>query len=295
MDRLSYLNSQNVPFIPEVELQSKEQLYSLQEIINSSEAKAISIVFPQKILNNDEFIKQAQTVLFSETYKIPSIITMIIEDNKSIESSMERLAILFKNNHILAVSLRVKFHHESDPGITSYYRILYSTLQKYNMNSSIMVRSQYKNLDESLIHASLHSGGLILSGIGNIICIELESGTYEETYSLSLDILQAARLRINKAEFISCPSCGRTLFNLQETTKRIREKTGHLKGVKIAIMGCIVNGPGEMADADFGYVGAGPGKIHLYRGSEIVKKNIDESSADQVLIDLIKESNLWHS
>jgi (E)-4-hydroxy-3-methylbut-2-enyl-diphosphate synthase len=106
-------------------------------------------------------------------------------------------------------------------------------------------------------------------------------------------ILQATRTRISKTEYISCPSCGRTLFNLQETTAKIRSVTNHLKGVKIAIMGCIVNGPGEMADADFGYVGSGPGKITLYKGKEVVKKNVDSEIAVDELIHLLKEHDAW--
>jgi (E)-4-hydroxy-3-methylbut-2-enyl-diphosphate synthase len=109
----------------------------------------------------------------------------------------------------------------------------------------------------------------------------------------SFGILQATRTRISKTEYISCPSCGRTLFDLQETTAKIRARTNHLKGVKIAIMGCIVNGPGEMADADFGYVGSGPGKITLYRGKEIVKRNVNSEVAVDELIGLLKESEAW--
>jgi (E)-4-hydroxy-3-methylbut-2-enyl-diphosphate synthase len=106
-------------------------------------------------------------------------------------------------------------------------------------------------------------------------------------------ILQAARVRISKTEYIACPSCGRTLFDLQETTEMIRKRTEHLKGVKIAIMGCIVNGPGEMADADYGYVGSGVGKITLYRGKNIVKRNIPEANAVDELIELIREDEKW--
>jgi (E)-4-hydroxy-3-methylbut-2-enyl-diphosphate synthase len=106
-------------------------------------------------------------------------------------------------------------------------------------------------------------------------------------------ILQAARVRTSKTEYIACPSCGRTLFDLQETTEMIRKRTSHLKGVKIAIMGCIVNGPGEMADADYGYVGSGPGKITLYRGKEIVTKAIASEFAVDKLIDLIREDGNW--
>ena len=111
--------------------------------------------------------------------------------------------------------------------------------------------------------------------------------------SISFGILQASRTRISKTEYISCPSCGRTLFDLQETTAKVREKTNHLKGLKIAIMGCIVNGPGEMADADYGYVGSGVGKITLYKGKEVVKRSINSEIAVDELINLIKDNNDW--
>ena len=106
-------------------------------------------------------------------------------------------------------------------------------------------------------------------------------------------VLQATRMRISRTEYISCPSCGRTLFDLQETTARIRERTDHLKGIKIGIMGCIVNGPGEMADADYGYVGTGPGKITLYKEKEVVRRNVPEDDAVDALIDLIREHGDW--
>src|SRR5678809_1816453 len=109
----------------------------------------------------------------------------------------------------------------------------------------------------------------------------------------SFGILQATRTRISKTEYISCPSCGRTLFDLQETTANIRSRTYHLKGIKIGIMGCIVNGPGEMADADYGYVGSGPGRITLYRGKEVVKKNVPSEIAVEELVNLLKENDVW--
>jgi (E)-4-hydroxy-3-methylbut-2-enyl-diphosphate synthase len=121
----------------------------------------------------------------------------------------------------------------------------------------------------------------------------LTKNNHQFLNNTSFSILQAVRTRISKTEYISCPSCGRTLFDLQETTARIRNVTNHLKGLKIAIMGCIVNGPGEMADADFGYVGSGPGKITLYRGKEVMKKNIDSEGAVEELIKLLKENDVW--
>jgi (E)-4-hydroxy-3-methylbut-2-enyl-diphosphate synthase len=143
-----------------------------------------------------------------------------------------------------------------------------------------------------LLDASILSGSLLCDGLGDLISIETDKDLTRAT-KLAYNILQGAGARISKTEFVACPSCGRTLFDLQSTTQRIREKTGHLKGIKIAIMGCIVNGPGEMADADFGYVGGAPAKINLYVGKNCVQYNIPQIEADQHLIDLIKEHGKW--
>lgn len=165
--------------------------------------------------------------------------------------------------------------------------------------------------DEHLVHFATETGALLLDGFGDGICLGYGAGatmdnirTQGRTYlpvhhinqftnNTAFSILQATRTRISKTEYISCPSCGRTLFDLQETTAKIREATHHLKGVKIAIMGCIVNGPGEMADADFGYVGSGPGKITLYRNKDVVKKNVDSNIAVDELIQLLKDHGAW--
>ena len=143
-----------------------------------------------------------------------------------------------------------------------------------------------------LLEASFLSGGLLCDGLGDLISIETEADPVRAT-KLAYNVLQGAGARISKTEFVACPSCGRTLFDLQTTTQRIRAQTGHLKGVKIAIMGCIVNGPGEMADADFGYVGGAPGKINLYVGKNCVQYNIPQADADARLVALIKEHGKW--
>jgi (E)-4-hydroxy-3-methylbut-2-enyl-diphosphate synthase len=143
-----------------------------------------------------------------------------------------------------------------------------------------------------LIEASVLTGSLLCDGIGDIVSVETEADPARAA-RVAYNVLQGAGARISKAEFVACPSCGRTLFDLQTTTQRIRSQTAHLKGVKIAIMGCIVNGPGEMADADFGYVGGAPGKINLYVGKQCVQYNIPQSEADARLIALIKEHNKW--
>jgi (E)-4-hydroxy-3-methylbut-2-enyl-diphosphate synthase len=174
----------------------------------------------------------------------------------------------------------------------------------------LAVESSDASIDEQLIHFSTEAGALLLEGMGDgvwlmndpkkIVNARVSGRTYLETKNnhqflnnTSFSILQATRTRISRTEYISCPSCGRTLFDLQETTARIRAVTHHLKGVKIAIMGCIVNGPGEMADADFGYVGSGPGKITLYKGKEVVKRGVDSAIAVEELILLLKESEVW--
>ena len=163
----------------------------------------------------------------------------------------------------------------------------------------IICDSSHATLDESLIHFAVETGALFLDGFCDGVCFGYHYGNtnippqIKLLNSIAFGILQATRTRISKTEYISCPSCGRTLFDLQETTAKIRSRTHHLKGVKIAIMGCIVNGPGEMADADFGYVGSGPGKITLYRGKEVVKRNVNSESAVDELINLLKESSAW--
>ncbi len=157
----------------------------------------------------------------------------------------------------------------------------------------IVLSGSYKDKEEAMYLASIHLGGSLLDGIGDSIRIRLEEPDPETTIDLTFDILQATRLRLTKTEYISCPSCGRTMFDLQSTTAKIKSHTGHLKGVKIAVMGCIVNGPGEMADADFGYVGAGIGKVHLYKGKEIVMKGVPETEAADKLIELIKDNGMW--
>jgi (E)-4-hydroxy-3-methylbut-2-enyl-diphosphate synthase len=144
----------------------------------------------------------------------------------------------------------------------------------------------------ALLRASVVIGSLLADGIGDAILVRGESGA-GQSLRLAFNILQAAGCRSFKTDYVACPSCGRTLFNLQTVTARIKERTQHLKGVKIAIMGCIVNGPGEMADADFGYVGGAPGKINLYVGKAAVKFNIPEAEAVERLVDLVREHGKW--
>lgn len=208
------------------------------------------------------------------------------------------------------------FSTENPHAMPAVRRMFLELMNRKILNPVILITdSNWQTTDEHLIHYSTECGALFLDGFGDGICLGMTKESYEtlaqgkqdtsgRNYSsntsveqfvnaTAFTILQATRTRISKTEYISCPSCGRTLFDLQETTAKIRSVTHHLKGVKIAIMGCIVNGPGEMADADFGYVGSGPGKITLYKGKEIMKRNIDSGIAVDELINLIKENNAW--
>jgi len=171
-------------------------------------------------------------------------------------------------------------------------RKIFFELEHQNIRIPVIVKKEYvqKHAEEIQINSAIDIGGLLIDGFGDGVWMSPSTEFMNRTI---FGILQAGRTRIYKTEYISCPSCGRTLFDLQETSARIREKTIHLKGLKIGIMGCIVNGPGEMADADYGYVGAGAGKISLYKGKEVVKKNLPAESAVDALIGLLKEDGKW--
>jgi (E)-4-hydroxy-3-methylbut-2-enyl-diphosphate synthase len=183
------------------------------------------------------------------------------------------------------------------PAIAAF-RLLMAKLKRLGRNNPILLKDcltfEPVPLEPkiALLRASVVIGSLLADGIGDAILIRGESGG-GQSLRLAFNVLQAAGCRSFKTDYVACPSCGRTLFNLQTVTARIKTRTQHLKGVKIAIMGCIVNGPGEMADADFGYVGGAPGKINLYVGKTAIKFNIPEGEAVERLVDLIREHGKW--
>ncbi|MGN5954964.1 (E)-4-hydroxy-3-methylbut-2-enyl-diphosphate synthase [Sphingobacterium lactis] len=188
-------------------------------------------------------------------------------------------------------------------------RQFFANLQEIGIDCPVIIKRSYAaaefsgpigdimNPEEPIskiqLYAATDLGALLIDGLGSGIWVDSPATPTDKLASISFGILQATRSRISKTEYISCPSCGRTLFDLQETTQMIRSRTNHLKGLKIGIMGCIVNGPGEMADADYGYVGAGPDKITLYRGKEVVKRNVSSAKALDELIEIIKSDGLW--
>ncbi|MBB2151771.1 (E)-4-hydroxy-3-methylbut-2-enyl-diphosphate synthase [Pedobacter gandavensis] len=198
---------------------------------------------------------------------------------------------LFKDKDNVVLVLETSAEHGMAEQRAFFIQLLNDKIQL-----PVIIKRNYPDLnaDDLMLYAATDLGALFTDGLGDGTWISAaETVDLSLVNSTSFGILQATRTRISKTEYISCPSCGRTLFDLQETTQLIRSRTDHLKGIKIGIMGCIVNGPGEMADADYGYVGTGPGKITLYRGKEVVKKNVNADRALDDLIDLIKEDGNW--
>ena len=207
-----------------------------------------------------------------------------------VESAMEFLRIFEAENfRKLVLSMKA-----SNVGIViDATRLLVERMDKINLHYPLHLGvTEAGEGEDGRIKSAIGIGTLLMDGIGDTIRVSLTEAP-EAEIPVAFNILQACRLRISKAEYISCPSCGRTLFDLQTTAAKIRERTSHLTGLKIGVMGCVVNGPGEMADADYGYVGAAPAKITLYKQHEVVKRNIPEEQAVEELINLIKMNGDW--
>ena len=194
-----------------------------------------------------------------------------------------------------ADSSRVLILDSKDENAIGHIRSFMFAMMNSGLTNPVIIRRDYSGLSEDnlIIAASIELGSVLLSGFADGLWIESGDMSRERLNEISLAILQATRLRISKTEFISCPGCGRTLYDLQSTLRDIKAATSHLKGLKIGVMGCIVNGPGEMADADYGYVGAAAGKISLYKGKECIEKNIPAADAIERLVALIKENGDW--
>ncbi|QDH79371.1 (E)-4-hydroxy-3-methylbut-2-enyl-diphosphate synthase [Echinicola soli] len=216
------------------------------------------------------------------------------------DTEVEQAIPLLKGREDLVIILHSDNKHNM-PAL----RRAYITLINAGVQLPVVTEAGYKeqDADQTMLYAATDIGGLLIDGLGDGVMLGLEEKTSPDRAALmdtiklhnsvSFGVLQAARTRMSKTEYISCPSCGRTLFDLQETTAMIRKRTDHLKGVKIGIMGCIVNGPGEMADADYGYVGSGKGKITLYKGKEVVKRSVPSEHAVDELINIIREDGQW--
>lgn len=221
---------------------------------------------------------------------------IVVEDSNVIEVDPYDYAAIMEINAIQEPQLVTVADGAHDTAVIHAFRLLASKLSAHHpiLLKDTLTPSNDPEADflDNLITAARNIGSLLCDGIGDAVLVQGEHAP-GQSLRLAYNVLQAAGSRIFKTDYVACPSCGRTLFNLQDTTQKIRAATGHLKGVRIAIMGCIVNGPGEMADADFGYVGGAPGKINLYVGKQAVKFNIPEAEAVERLIDLITEHGKW--
>lgn len=226
----------------------------------------------------------------STSIKIHSRLNIV---NVTLPDLSEELLILLRSDTTVVLLISTDNAHAMPE-----LRRLVVELMNQGLSAPVVIKRGYVAVPEEDVplFAATDAGGLLIDGLGDGIMLSSTNGSTDDLKrlnNLAFGILQAARTRISKTEYISCPSCGRTLFDLQETTALIRQRTDHLKGVKIGIMGCIVNGPGEMADADYGYVGIGRDKIALYRGQQVIKKSVPAERAVDELIELIREDDRW--
>ncbi|MGM0377243.1 MAG: flavodoxin-dependent (E)-4-hydroxy-3-methylbut-2-enyl-diphosphate synthase, partial [Bacteroidota bacterium] len=266
--------------------------------------------------------------VFSDYHQIPELppsyrqaLKIVAQEQLSGQSPSKDVAPLFKadenwDGHNGPVALQMSYKDLTDETIqkmktisrvliilesdhvncTAEMRAFFMKMQNHGLTHPVIVSRTYNepSVEDFQLQAAADTGLIFLDGYGDGICLSGSYITPETAIATSFGILQASRVRFTRTEFISCPGCGRTLFDLQKTTEEVRQRTGHLKGLKIAVMGCIVNGIGEMADADYGYVGAGPGKVSLFRNRELVRKNVDEEHAVEELVHLIKEFGDWN-
>jgi (E)-4-hydroxy-3-methylbut-2-enyl-diphosphate synthase len=249
-------------------------------------------------LSADDHVNKFPLFSKTEFLSAPHVHSALNFVRFSIHELDEELISALKEN-----STTVAVVHTTNAHAMAEMRRLFFELVDLRIDVPVIVQYTGTHLDEDKLrlYAATDIGGLFIDGFGNGILLGVTDPSDKESQlkwadicnKTAFGILQATRNRMSKTEYISCPSCGRTLFDLQETTAMIRKRTDHLKGVKIGIMGCIVNGPGEMADADYGYVGSGPGRITLYRGKEVVKRNVPSAHAVNELIGLIQEDGNW--
>ncbi|ACU58402.1 (E)-4-hydroxy-3-methylbut-2-enyl-diphosphate synthase [Chitinophaga pinensis] len=268
-----------------------------RELLSFALPGTLKVIVPHDIWKDAEDKEKYMPLFTAEEYLLATDKSAVINfiDHNTGVTLPEALLLQMANDHTIVLCL-----HSSNEHAMPEVRRTFVTLLDRQIQQPVILKcfADATSSDEHLIHYATETGALLLDGFGDGTWLVSEAtGAQAPGHALlnniAFGILQATRTRISKTEYISCPSCGRTLFDLQETTAKIRAVTNHLKGVKIAIMGCIVNGPGEMADADFGYVGSGVGKITLYRGKEVVKRGLNSEVAVDELISLIKENGMW--
>jgi (E)-4-hydroxy-3-methylbut-2-enyl-diphosphate synthase len=271
-----------------------------------SGSKAISFMLPNGLKELIDYPTWNNLADKSSRYPVFTLDQLADAENADDHLNFVKLNAADLDEEVMMVleasNLVVILETENEHAMPALRRFFFE-LTKRKLSVPVLVSRNYTVTDAEtfLIHASTDIGGLLVDGFGDGIMLQVDKQVSKESQLADLKlknetgfgILQAARTRMTKTEYISCPSCGRTLFDLQETTAMIRKRTDHLKGVKIGIMGCIVNGPGEMADADYGYVGSGKGKITLYKGQEVMKRSVPSENAVNELIEIIKEDGKW--
>ncbi len=261
-------------------------LHSLKQLLPSEWDILYKFIPFDKIKEKDEKI----IPLYKASDKLPTNKDQTIAVEIFYEQLDSKMINYLSSNKNVIIFLKTT-HNNS----LAEQRAFFFKMQNNKLTHPVIIYKDYDAEDSEYLQvvSSADVGGLFIDGYGDGICIDFSQKKLSFTINTAFGILQASRVRFSKTEFISCPGCGRTLFDLQTTTKEIQAKTAHLKGVKIAIMGCIVNGLGEMADADYGYVGAGIGKISLYKDRELVERNIPQDEAVDKLIDIIKKNGDW--
>lgn len=227
--------------------------------------------------------------------QVSELTNFIVETNFFVALNEHNLQDFLNIRNSIIYRNSILIYEANYENAVSSSRWLFQKLTEHGLANPVLFSTSPKNqnADDYRINTAIDIGALLIDGMGDGIYIRKNNLSLNDLNSAAFGILQATRTRISKTEYISCPSCGRTLFDLQETTAKIKASTQHLKGLKIGIMGCIVNGPGEMADADYGYVGSGPGKINLYKSKEVIKRNIPHNEAVDELIKIIKENGDW--
>ena len=272
--------------------QACDYIYTAGKTIDFELPGTLGVIYDYETWKNNKDQKQTFPLItleqFSKTDDLSPDLNFVLVNDIEIYNSEFRSLFLNRVKPVLV------FETINEHAMAALRR-MFIELGVPQIKLPVIIKRNFEKISEDALQlfASTDCGGLFLDGFGDGIWLASENNSPQTINRLSFGILQACRQRISKTEYISCPSCGRTLFDLQETTAMIRNRTDHLKGVKIAIMGCIVNGPGEMADADYGYVGSGPGKITLYKGKDVVQRNIASEKAVDALIELIRAHGDW--
>ncbi len=274
--------------------QACDYIFAGENEINFQIPGTLGIIYDSEVWKNLENKTRCYPLFSSDEYfttdeKSNELNFVSVDIDFLTEFCSSSESIQFDNTAVLV------FETSNEHGMAEQRRMFVELMNK-NADVPVIIKRNYTNITEEKfqLHAATDAGALFLDGFGDGLWIKQKNCTSPKNLNAAaFGILQAARMRISKTEYISCPSCGRTLFDLQETTSKIRNRTDHLKGIKIGIMGCIVNGPGEMADADYGYVGTGVGKITLYKGKEVVERNVNSEKAVDALVDLIKKHGDW--